>query len=138
MDMTWVCGSDGAGGTHCRETQMATLLGLSPVRIESPNDDEDDGGRDQRSPAIGWLKNGWKRGRIIMGTAAIAATTMVMGGLEMKISMNIIYMGGRIGQRWLIGARKQPKRRRQWQKPNAKSSSVAMTVVALVVVGGTN
>lgn len=49
-----------------------------------------------------WLLVGWKTvgkmGRIAMGVepsrAAIVASGVVMGGLKVKISMKVIYLGG--------------------------------------------
>lgn len=57
-------------------------------------------------------KTARKRGTISTGAAvllaAIAAIAEIMGGLKMKVSINVIYLSGRTSRRWLVGVGKRP------------------------------
>lgn len=60
------------------------------------------------------VESSWKRARkgaksllgVTASLVAIATTMMVIDGLKMKISIKIIYLGGWIGPRWLVGTEK--------------------------------
>lgn len=60
------------------------------------------------------LETAGKRGRIATGAAVwptvIAVTAVIMGGLKIEISMNVICLGGRTGRRWFVCPKKWLKR----------------------------
>lgn len=57
-----------------------------------------------------WLENNRKelesQSDAVASPMAIVATTVIMGGLKIKISIKISYLGGWIGWRWITSVRK--------------------------------
>lgn len=104
----------GWGGARHRKMPTAAQLGSSPVRIDSQGN-KDHGGGDLWSLTGYWLENDQKR-------AKLSSRVVVMGGLQMKISMKVIYKVVRSSK----GDSSEPKNGsnmwRRWWKPTAKNA----------------